>query len=132
MQDDLTTQVAGHFYGIIHAVHLGQQVVFGYQGWMDARLHGSVRLRRRNGQGFYSVAELGGVAEILGCEAADALGVDRLVRYGLVKRQTSQYREFVRGVDAFDIVGGVGLGVSPVLGFGQRFFERGLAARHPG
>ena len=99
---------------------------------MHPRLDAPPRFGGGDGQRLDGVPQLGGVAEILRPQAADALGVDGIVGDGAMKCQAAQHRQFVGGVSALNVAGGVGFGVAPRLGFGQGLGEGRLPLRHLG
>src|SRR5690349_16446728 len=77
------------------------------------------------------VTELAGVAEVDGLDALDPLAVDvRRPDTDLVG-DGPEDRQLVRGVEAFDVVGGVGLRVTCRLRFLDRVVEGQATGTHP-
>ncbi len=70
-----------------------------------------------------AVAELRGIADVLGGDGGDPLGVDLVVLEGDAEGDGSQDGELVGGVDALDVQGGIGLGVAAALGLRQGLLE---------
>ena len=78
------------------------------------------------GQELDGVAQLGGKVDVDGVNAADAASLDAGERHGHAIRDLGEDGQLVGGVGAIDVEGGVGLGVSRVLGLGQ-----GVAVARP-
>ena len=73
-----------------------------------------------------------GVAEVPTGQAGNALAVDVLWTHPTPKGQRGQYRQLVAGVDSFDVVLRVGLGVAELLRPFQRRGEVDAFPGHPG
>ena len=71
-----------------------------------------VRRHPRHAQELDPVAELVGEGDVHRRDVADALDVDRVEARPAAEGQRRQQRQLVRGVDAVDVEGGVGLGVA--------------------
>ncbi len=78
------------------------------------------------------VAQLVGERDVHGRDVADALDVDRVEARPPAEGQRRQQRQLVRGVDAVDVEGGVGLGVAQALRLGQHVGELAPGLAHGG
>ena len=78
------------------------------------------------------VAQLVGERDVHGRDVADALDVDRVEARPPAERQRRQQRQLVRGVDAVDVEGGIGLGVAQALRLGQHVGELAPGLAHGG
>ncbi len=83
-------------------------------------------------QVFDRVTQFVGVGDVLGGDAADAFGEDFVELQGDAEGDGGQDHQFVRGVDAFHVKGGVGFGVAQLLGFFQHFGEAATLVAHLG
>jgi hypothetical protein len=63
---------------------------------------------------------------------ADAFDVDRVEARAAAERQGRQQRQLVRGVDAVDVEGRIGLGVAQALRLGQHVGELAPGLAHGG
>ena len=102
------------------------------QGW--TRCSSPCAVMRGDAEQLDAVAELVGERDVHGRDVADALDVDGGEAWPAAEGQGRQQRELVRGVDAVDVEGGVGLGVAQRLRLGQHVGEvaAGLAHRASG
>ena len=93
-------------------------MAFGQERGVDAGAGGAVLQAARREQ-FDRVAQLAGVAEVRRVEVADAFAEDVGLADGAAEGQRAEYREFVGGVRAVHVFGGVGLGVAVALRLGE-------------
>ena len=91
-----------------------------------------VRRHPGDAQELDPVAELVGEGDVHGRDVADALDVDRVEARPPAEGQRRQQRQLVRGVDAVDVEGGVGLGVAQALRLGQHVGELAPGLAHRG
>ena len=117
--------------GIEDAVDAGHGVVRRDQGGVDAEVE-AVRGAAGGGEHADGVAEVGGVPEVAGAEGADALAVDLVGLDAAVEGEGGEDGELVGGVNAFDVVGGVGFGVAEALGLLEGFCVGCAALGHFG
>src|SRR3546814_20705344 len=61
--------------------------------------------------------------DVEGGDVADTLGVHRIRVEARAERETGEDRQLVRGIDAVDVEGRVGLGVAELLRLGQHVLE---------
>ena len=86
----------------------------------------------RDAQQLDPVAELVRERDVHGRDVPDALDVDRVEAWPAAEGQRGQQRQLVRGVDAVDVEGGVGLGVAQGLRLGQHVGELAAGLAHRG
>ena len=91
-----------------------------------------VRRHPGDAQELDPVAELVGEGDVHGRDVADALDVDRVEARPPAEGQRRQQRQLVRGVDAVDVEGGIGLGVAQALRLGQHVGELAPGLAHGG
>ena len=131
VEQDGSHRVPGEVDRVHGAADVGQHVVPGHQGGMDPGLH-PVPVIPGNGQEFQAVTEFPGELQVQGVKPADALHGDGFqVELGPVG-QAHENGQFVGGVDAFHVQGGIGFGVAVGLGLGQGVGIGGAALGHPG
>ena len=75
-------------------------------------------------------AEFVGRLDVGERDALDAFDVDRLGRDAHAEGQRGENRELMRGVEAADVEGRIGLGVAEPLRLGETFLEGQLLALH--
>ena len=98
---------------------------------MDPRLNHSACLFG-NSQELYLIAQLLGIAKVRLGQARDALTIYLLRTDGGVEADTGQYSQFVGGVPALNIVGGISLSIAQFLSLLQRLAESHAILGHPG
>ena len=90
----------------------------------------AVKLGR--GQQLHPVAELPAELDVQRRDVRDPRGEDLLELHGGAEGQPGEDREFVGGVDALHVVGGVGFGIPLLLRLGQDRLEIATLVGHPG
>ena len=86
----------------------------------------------RDAQQLDAIAELFGVLHVLARQLGDALGVGAVELHRDAEGDRRQDGELVRGVDALDVEGRIGLGVSQFLRLLQDVFKRRTLVAHLG
>ena len=114
-----------------HRVHrafdVGDQTLRRYQRWMHAKLDAVFRAARDRQQ-LDAVTQFLGVAKVLAGELRNTFGIGLFVLHRHAEGNRRHDRQLMRGVDAFDVEGGIGLRVS--AHFGQ--YEIGRAVDDAG
>ena len=116
---------------LIGAADRGQQVVLRHHGGMDPGLD-MVAVVAADGQQFDPAAELARQFDIHGLDPGNAFGGDLVVGDRRAIGDGHQNGKFMGGIDAFDIVGGIGLGKPELLGILEHLGKGDALIGHPG
>ena len=124
-------RVAFDQHRVHHALDVGDQARLRNQRRVDAQLD-PLRRAPRDPKELDPVAQRLGVANILARQLRDALGVGLVELHRHAECDRRHDGELVRGVYAFDVEGGIGLGVAARLRLLQYRVERGTLRAHLG
>src|SRR5450830_634811 len=114
-----------------HAVDVGEQAI----GRDQRRVHPQFDTgggAPGHAQVLDAVAQGFGVVDVGGGQLGDAFGVGLVELQRDTESNGRQDRQLVRGIDAFDVEGRIGFGVTQGLGFGQHVFEGTTLLAHFG
>ena len=114
--------------GVHGALDVGDQAARGNQGRVHAQLDavggaGDALAPLGDGKQLDPVAELLGVRDVGALQLADALDVGLVELHRHAEGDRAHDRRLVRGVDAGDVEGRIGLGIAQPLGVGERARE---------
>ena len=118
-------------HGVHHAFDVGNEPLRWNERRMDAELDPCLRTPR-NAEELDAVSELFRVTDVLARQLRDALGIDLVELHRHAERDRRHDGQLVRGVDALDVVGRIGLGVTARLRFLQHGAERSARCAHFG
>ena len=122
-------RVALHQHRVHRAVDVGDQPPCGNQRRVHAQLDAG-RGAARDAEQLDAVAEFLGVFHILAGELRDALGISLVELHRYAEGDRRQDGELVRGIDALDVEGRIGLGVAQGLRLFQHVVERRPLVAH--
>ena len=114
--------IAHHEHGVHDALHAGDGVTLRNQRRMYAQFD-TVAAMPRNAERLDAVAEFIGIGEVHGADLADALGVHLFELQRDAEGDGRQDGELVGRVNAINVDGRIGFGVTQALCFGQHGLE---------
>ena len=124
VEEGISDGISDDSDGVIRASDFGQRTLAFDQRWGHAELEPR-RGELGHGQEFDGVAQFAGVLQIGEVQRVDALAWNGIWPHVGLERQLCQDGQFVGGVGAVNIHGGVGLGIAELLGPAQGLFVRG-------